>query len=121
MDLDNPVVIAPRDVLRASALEDATIRSDGDGRTVEVYAAAFGVPAEIRDQDGHYFEELARTSFNKTIADKGTGFGVFYNHARTIYGTPDGALLQPIGVPLEVSTDERGVFTATATSTTLWL
>jgi HK97 family phage prohead protease len=99
--------------VRSYALDDITIRSDGDGRTVEAYAAAFNVDAEIRDADGHYFESLSPESFNKTIADNGTRFGVFYNHARTIYGTPDGQLSVPIGVPIEVRTDERGVFTAT--------
>lgn len=99
--------------VRAFAFEDVTIRSDGDGRTVEAYAAAFNVPAEIRDADGHYNEELARGSFTKTIAERGTNFGVFYNHARTIYGTPDGALSVPIGVPERVEQDERGVFTVT--------
>lgn len=99
---------------RAFVLEDMTIRSDGDGRTVEAYAAAFDpVRAEIKDQDGHYNEVLAAASFNKTIADNGTRFGVFYNHAKTIYGTPDGNLSVPIGVPEIVQADERGVFTAT--------
>lgn len=106
-------LLAARDASRAFAFEDITIRSDGDGRTVEAYAAAFNVRAEIKDQDGHYHEVLAPGSFSKTIGDNGTRFGVFYNHARTIYGTPDGALSVPIGVPLEVQQDERGVFTVT--------
>lgn len=99
--------------LRTFALEDVTIRSDGDGRTVEAYAAAFNVGAEIRDQDGHYIERIAPGSFAKTISERGTNFGVFYNHARTIYGTPDGALSVPIGVPLDVHEDARGVWTVT--------
>lgn len=102
-----------RDFSRAFAFEDFTIRSDGDGRTVEAYAAVFDTPAEIRDQDGHYNEVLTRTSFDKTIQERGTNFGVFYNHARTIYGTPDGNLSVPIGVPLEVRADGRGVYTVT--------
>jgi HK97 family phage prohead protease len=103
-----------REFARAFDFDDVTIRSDGDGRTVEAYAAAFSpVTAEIRDQDGHYMEELSRTSFDKTINDRGTNFGVFYNHAKTLYGTPDGNLSVPIGVPIEVSRDDRGVFTAT--------
>jgi uncharacterized protein len=106
--------LAVRDLARAFPFDDVTVRSDGDGRTVEAYAAAFApVSAEIRDQDGHYMEELARTSFDKTINDRGTNFGVFYNHAKTLYGTPDGNLSVPIGVPVEVSRDDKGVFTAT--------
>lgn len=106
-------LLTVRQFARAVAFEDVTIRADGDGRIVEAYAAAFNVPAEVRDQDGHYNEIMSRTSFDKTIAERGTNFGVFYNHARTIAGTPDGSLSVPIGVPIEVSTDERGVFTAT--------
>lgn len=107
-------LLAVREATRAFAFEDITIRSDGDGRTVEAYAAAFApVSAEIRDADGHYMEELERSSFDKTIAERGINFGVFYNHAKTLYGTPDGNLSVPIGVPVEVSRDDKGVFTAT--------
>lgn len=98
---------------RAFAFEDIAIRADGDGRTVEAYAAAFNQPAEIRDADGHYNEELAPGSFTRTISHGIERFGVFYNHARTIYGTPDGNLSVPIGVPERVEQDERGVFTVT--------
>ncbi len=106
--------VASRTATRTFAFEDITIRSDGDGRTVEAYAAAFApVRAEIKDMDGHYNEELASGSFTKTIAERITNFGVFYNHAKTIYGTPDGNLSVPIGVPLDVQQDERGVWTAT--------
>lgn len=104
---------AARDFMRAFAFDDISIRADGDGRTVEAYCAAFNVDAEIRDQDGHYIEDLARGSFAKTIQENMGRFGVFYNHARTLYGTPDGALSVPIGVPLEVREDDRGVFTVT--------
>lgn len=102
-----------REFARAFAFDDIVIRSDGDGRTVEAFAAAFNVRSEIRDQEGHYNEELAPGSFAKTIADKGTNFGVFYNHARTLAGTPDGSLSVPIGVPLEVSEVDNGVWTVT--------
>lgn len=105
--------LSVRELSRSFAFEDIVIRSDGDGRTVEAYAAVFDTPAEIRDRDGHYNEILSRSSFDKTINDRGTNFGVFYNHAMTLHGTPDGNLSVPIGVPLEVQRDERGVFTVT--------
>jgi HK97 family phage prohead protease len=38
---------------------------------------------------------------------------VLFNHGRTIDGTPADSLTMPIGVPLEVKADERGVWTAT--------
>jgi HK97 family phage prohead protease len=103
-----------RDVRRERVfpIQDAAIRSDGEGRTVEAYCAAFNSPAEINDQDGHYNEVMAPQSFDKTIADNGLNFGVYYNHARTIYGTPDGALSVPIAVPIEPPRpDEHGVLT----------
>ena len=102
-----------RPVERIYALDDLTIRSDGSGRVVEAYAAIFNTRAEIKDQDGHYYEENDPTSFNKTIADNGTRFGVLFNHARTITNEPNPAATMPIGVPLEVRADEKGVFTAT--------
>lgn len=106
-------LLGVRPFSRAVAFDDVTVRSDGDGRTVEAYAAAFNIPAEVRDADGHYNEEMTRSSFDKTISERGLNFGVFYNHGKTLHGTPDGALSIPIGVPLEVAADERGVFTAT--------
>ena len=111
--MSDELLLDVRDVSRTFALEDATVRSDGDGRTVEAYAAVFNSPAEIRDTDGHYMEELARTSFDKTISERGTDFMVLFNHGKTPYGTPDGNLSIPIGVPVEVSRDDKGVFTAT--------
>lgn len=108
-------LIGPRAFgVRACVFGDVTVRSDGDGRTVEAYTAVFNRGAEIRDQDGHYEERIAPGSFSETIARNGLNFGVFYNHARTIYGTPDGALSVPIGVPVEAPRqDEHGVFTVT--------
>lgn len=98
---------------RAYALDDVHVRSDGSGRVVEAYAAAFNVRTEIVDQDGHYNETLPPTSFDRTIQHKGVNFGVLFNHARTVDGEPNPLATMPIGVPLEVKTDARGVFTAT--------
>ena len=101
-----------RPVARALLLEDMTIRSDGSGRVVESYFAIFDKPAEVRDQDGHYYEVNARSLFTKTLADKGLNFPVFYNHARTLDGTPAGELSLPVGVPVEITPDDKGVFNA---------
>jgi HK97 family phage prohead protease len=99
---------------RTYTLDDLHVRSDGGGRVVEAYAAVFGVASEVMDQDGHYNEQLSPTSFNRTLQHKGpTGFGVLFNHGRTIDGTPADSLTMPIGVPLDVRADERGVWTAT--------
>lgn len=103
-----------RPVERTYLLDDLHVRSDGSGRVVEAYAAVFNTRAEIHDQDGHYEEENAPTSFTRTLAHKApSGFGVLFNHGRTVDGAPYPAASMPIGVPLEVKADERGVFTAT--------
>ena len=105
---------------RSFPLEDIHVRSSGDGRTVEAYAAVFGTPAEVRDQDGHYTEEIDPAAFNKAISDaapqgsrRGWKVGVFYNHGMTIHGTPSERHSMPVGVPVEITADSRGLKTVT--------
>lgn len=99
--------------IRAFPLEDISIRSGGDGRTVEAYAAVFDRAVPIRDHQGEYEEVIARGAFRKTLAERGTNFGVFYNHARDLYGGPSDTFSIPIGVPIEVKEDARGLVTVT--------
>lgn len=99
--------------VRSYPLDDIQIRSGGDGRTVEAYAAVFGVPAEIRDRDGHYLEEIDPGAFKRTLGMRGARFGVFYNHGLTIHGTPSDQGSIPIGTPVEVRADSRGLLTVT--------
>ncbi len=107
-------MLPSRPVERSYRLDDLHVRSDGDGRTVEAYAAVFDTRTEVMDQDGHYHELLAPGAFTKTIADKApAGFGVLFNHGRTVDGTPNALATVPIGVPIDVRADERGVFTVT--------
>jgi phage head maturation protease len=106
---------------RSFPLEDISIRSGGDGRTVEAYAAVFGVPSKpIHDQDGEYTEELDPAIFNRAISDaapqggrKNWRMGVFYNHGMTLYGTPSERHSMPIGVTLDMKADARGLWTLT--------
>lgn len=101
-------------VSRAFALEDIQIRSGGDGRTVEAYAAVFDTPTEIRDAQGHYLEQIDRAAFNRTVAHRGTNFGVFYNHGKTLYGTPSERASVPLGSPVEPpKADGKGLLTVT--------
>jgi HK97 family phage prohead protease len=95
------------------SLDDVHVRSDGSGRVVEAYAAVFNTNTEVMDQDGHYNESLTPTSFDRTIQHKGVNFGVLFNHGMTINGTPNPGATMPIGVPVEVQADGKGVFTAT--------
>jgi uncharacterized protein len=99
--------------VRSYPLEDIAIIKGGDGRTVEAYAAVFKTPAEIRDQDGHYMEEIDSSAFNRTIQNRRNRFGVFYNHGLTIHGTPSDRGSVPIGTPVEVRVDNVGVRTVT--------
>lgn len=96
---------------RTWALDDITRSKTGDGRTVTAYAAIFGVPTEVRDQHGHYDEEIHRAAFNRTAK---TGKAVcLYNHGHTLDGKPNGLLQVPLGTPLEIKPDGRGLLTVT--------
>jgi HK97 family phage prohead protease len=97
--------------LRALQLDDIRIRSGGDGRTVEAYAAVFDDPAEVVDQDGHYLEQNHRASFDRTIAHQRGRFPIVYHHGLTVAGTPSERGSVPIGVSTEVRTDAKGVLT----------
>lgn len=90
------------DFTRAFALTDIRIRSGGDGRTVEAYAAVFDTPTEIQDREGHYNEQIARSAFNKTLADRGDKpWPVLFNHGLTVHGTPSDRGSYPIGASIE--------------------
>lgn len=103
---------------RSFALEDISVRSGGDGRTVEAYATVFNTPAEVRDADGEYIEEIDPTAFNRAIeharrAKGGWNIPVIFNHGMTIFHTPSEIDSVPIGVPEEIRADKRGLFTRT--------
>jgi uncharacterized protein len=85
----------------------------GDGRTVVAYAAPFGVPTEIKDQHGHYMETIDRAAFNEAIAAGIHKVGVFYHHGMTLHGTPSDLGSVPIGSPLEIRADGKGLLTRT--------
>jgi phage head maturation protease len=102
--------------VRSFPLEDISVRNTRDGRIVDAYLAVFNTPAEVRDQDGHYTEELDPVVFNRAISDaapqgsrKSWRVGVFYNHGLTIWGTPSERHSMPVAVPVDIKTDGRGV------------
>lgn len=99
------------DFIRAVALDDIRIRSGGTGRTVEAYAAIFDEPAEIVDQDGHYYEQNHKAAFSRSIQQHGQVFPVVYHHGLTLAGTPSDRGSVPIGVSKEIRVDKRGVLT----------
>jgi len=85
----------------------------GDGRTVEAYAAVFDVPTEITDKYGHYMEVIARTAFNRTLSHGIDRVGVYYHHGLTIHGTPSDLGSVPIGSPVDIRADAKGLRTVT--------
>jgi len=106
--------------IRAFALEDISIRSGGDGRTVEAYAAVFNVDTEIHDHDGNYTERIDPAAFNKAINDAAPAGSranwstkVMFNHGRDMYGRPSDRFAMPIGTPQEIRADGRGLLTIT--------
>jgi HK97 family phage prohead protease len=85
----------------------------GDGRTVEAYATPFDVETEVTDRHGHYMEVIDRTAFNRTLSHGIDRVGVYYHHGLTIHGTPSDLGSIPIGSPLEIKPDGRGLRTVT--------
>jgi phage head maturation protease len=102
---------------RSFPLEDVSVRTTRDGRIVEAYLAVFNSRSKpIHDQDGDYTEDLDPVTFNKAISDaapQGTRrnwlTGVFYNHARTLYGTPSEMFSIPVAVTQDLQADGGGV------------
>jgi phage head maturation protease len=114
----------PGELVRFYPLEDIHIltRSEGDGsgRVVEAYATVFDQPAEIHDYMGHYMEEIDRTAFDQVLAKIARTPGglaravkVLYNHGKTAEGTPAPEFQVPIGTPLDVRPETRGLLTRT--------
>lgn len=109
---------------RAFPLEDVRIltRSDGhgSGTVVEAYATVFEQPAEIRDGQGHYMEIIDRTAFDQVLASLARQPGgiaravkVLYNHGKTAEGAPAPEFQVPIGVPVDIRPESRGLLTRT--------
>jgi phage head maturation protease len=108
------------EITRSFPLEDIEIQRGGDGRTVKAYAAVFDVAAPVADRWGVYEETYHRSAFNKAISDAAPagsrsswGVGVFYNHGMTIHGTPSERGSMPLGTPIDITADNRGVLTVT--------
>lgn len=109
---------------RPYPLEDIRIltRADGagTGTVVEAYATVFDQPAEIRDGQGHYMEVIDRSAFDQTLAriqrqpgGVARAVKVLYNHGKTAEGAPAPEFQVPIGVPLEIRPEARGLLTRT--------
>ena len=84
---------------RAVQLDDIHIRAGGTGRDVVAYAAVWMTPAEIVDSDGHYLEQNAPTSMNRSISERAGRIYSVYNQGRKLHGTDSALDSVPIGKP----------------------
>ena len=118
---------APADYMRLYPLEDIHIvrsADEKDGRIVEAYATVFDEPAQISDHEGDYIETIDPAAFNKVLADVSRSrrglaqVKVLYNHGRTIDGSASDKYSMPIGVPVEIRPEARGLLTRTRYSRT---
>lgn len=112
------------EILRFYPVDDIRIvsRADGDGtgRIVEAYAAVFDEATEIKDHEGHYEETIDRGAFDQVLTQiqrSGRGLAsavrVLYNHGQTMRGVEAPEFQKPLGKPLEVRPDGRGLLTRT--------
>ena len=81
------------------------------GREVTAYCAVFDEPVEINDVHGHYMEQIARTAFNRQLGLGTDHVGVYYHHGMTLHGTPSDLGSVPIGSPVSIRADKRGLLT----------
>jgi HK97 family phage prohead protease len=115
---------SPGEILRFYPLEDIHILSraegDGSGTMVEAYATVFDAPAEIHDHQGHYNEVIDRGAFDDVLSrirrSRGGLAGavkVLYNHGMTAQNTPAPEYQIPLGVPVDIVPEKRGLLTRT--------
>jgi HK97 family phage major capsid protein len=100
-------------ITRSVALDDIHVRAGGTGRDVVAYAAVWNTPAEIYDADGHYNEQNDPVCMTKSIAERAGRIFSVYNHAKTLDGTPSGRWSVPLGKPLEITPEKKGLLTVT--------
>lgn len=84
-----------------------------DGRTVTAYAATFDEVYPVSDEHGQYDEVIARTAFNRALSHGISRVSVLYNHGLTLYGTPSEQFSKPLGSPVEIRAEKRGLLTVT--------
>lgn len=115
---------APGELLRFYPLEDIHIvtraEGDGSGTVVEAYATVFDQAAEIHDYQGHYLEVIDRGAFDERLAQIRRSHGglagevkVLYNHGKTMEGQPAPEFQVPLGTPVDIRPETRGLLTRT--------
>jgi HK97 family phage prohead protease len=98
-------------ISRWVAIDDFDIKRDRKGREVTAYATFFGQPSEIRDKHGHYWEEINRSAFNRTVSHGIGRVQVYYNHGYDLSGRPNILGAVPIATPVDIRADGKGLLT----------
>lgn len=97
---------------RAVPLTDLDV-GGAEGRTVTAYAATFNDRYEVTDQwDGTYLEAIRATAFNKAL-ERTHRVVALFNHGRDLAGRPAERYAMPIGTPVEIRADGKGLLTRT--------
>lgn len=84
-----------------------------DGRTVTAYAATFDEAYPVSDEHGVYDEIIHRSAFNRALSHGISRVGVLFNHGLTLYGTPSELFSMPLGSPVSIRAEKRGLLTVT--------
>lgn len=101
-------------IQRAFPLIDLEVtRGDGDSRLVTAYAATFDDPYPVVDQWGDYDEEIDPRAFNRALSHGIHRTAVLFNHGMTVWGTPSEEFSKPLGSPVEIRPEKRGLLTVT--------
>ena len=112
------------ELMRTYPLEDIHVltraEGDGTGRVVEAYATVFDTETEIHDHQGHYREVIDRAAFDQVLSRIAASPGglpaavkVLFNHGRTMGGAEAPEFQLPLGKPLDVRPEARGLLTRT--------
>lgn len=88
-------------------------RGGTGGRTVTAYAATFNDAYRVVDQFGDYDEVIDPAAFNRELGRGIAQVSAIFNHGMTLWGTPAERYAMPIGTPLEIKADSRGLLTVT--------
>jgi HK97 family phage prohead protease len=94
---------ATKDLIRNVPFEVTRATEDGDGLTLEGYAAVFDSPTEINSWEGRFIERIKPGAFTKTLSERMPV--LMFNHGQhPLIGD------MPIGVIQSAREDSRGLF-----------
>jgi HK97 family phage prohead protease len=95
---------APRDdLIRSADFELIRADEDGDGLTMEGYAAVFNAPTEINSWEGNFRETIRQGAFKKTLQER-TPVLMFDHGQHPLIGS------MPLGKITKAREDSHGVF-----------